>query len=457
MKRCGLGIVEVTDFTYSCRMLLQNARYINEFNRLSFGDIRIEHGVISRIASCLPPSLHEEIFSCDGLILIPALADCHMHTPDTLMRGLFKDMPMSDWCGDSEQGMLQSKVFDYLDTNVESPDFVSLVLHSYLQYVRQGIAFVVENGQADASSLILHACLERIGLKALLDLYDFLPNSLPENDRICLGVHFPEEEDLDRESLENSIAIHGQGNFFIMTHCLETSWRRSLVLEKFGRSSVQVMHENQLLSEKTVLFHCVHVTSEDIDLIKSNGANVVHCPVSNRWSQAGSMPLSKIIGQGINILLGSDFIQHDLWENMRLTYYELKENGLTHLGAQDVFNMASRHAAAIGHQIAYHGVIREGAGADLCFLRNEDCLEPLIETPGFSNTLHNVLFHSRPDMIRHLMVAGSWVMRERKVLTIDEHEVETAYARICKDLFIPQRSESSGIITGSITERVPGT
>ena len=99
-------------------MLLQNARYINEFNRLSFGDIRIEHGVISRIASCLPPSLHEEIFSCDGLILIPALADCHIHTPDTLMRGLFKDMPLRDWCGDSEQGMLQSKVFDYLDTNV---------------------------------------------------------------------------------------------------------------------------------------------------------------------------------------------------------------------------------------------------------------------------------------------------------------------------------------------------
>jgi len=139
----GQGIVERVDFTYSGCMLLQNARYINEYNRLAFGDIRIEQGVISRIGSCLTPSPHEEIFSCDGLIVIPALADCHIHTPDTLMRGLFKDMPMSDWCGDSEQGILQSKVFDYLDANVSSPDFVSLVLHSYLHYVRQGIAFVV--------------------------------------------------------------------------------------------------------------------------------------------------------------------------------------------------------------------------------------------------------------------------------------------------------------------------
>jgi hypothetical protein len=84
-------------------------------------------------------------------------------------------------------------------------------------------------------------------------------------------------------------------------------------------------------------------------------------------------------------------------------------------------------------------------------------IKPLIETSGFSNIVHNVLFHSRPDMIRHLMVGGSWIMRERKVLTIDEREVETSYARVCRELFIPQRSESSGIITGSITERVPGT
>ncbi len=435
MKRCGPGIVEGMDFTYSGCMLLQNARYINENNRLASGDIRVEHGIITCIDSRLPPSPHEEVFPCDGLIIIPALADCHIHTPDTLMRGLFKDMPMSDWCGDSEQGILQLKVFNYLDANVGSPDFVSLVLHSYLQYVRQGIAFVVENGQADASSLVLHACLEKIGLKALLDLYDFLPDSLPVNERICLGVHFPEEEDLDRDSLENSIAMHGKGDFFLMTHCLETTWRRTLVLEKFGRSSVQMMNDHHLLSEKTVLFHCVHVTSEDIAMIKTHGANVVHCPVSNRWSQAGNMPLSKIIGQGIHMLLGSDFIQHDLWENMRLTYYELKENGLTHLGAQDVFNMASRNAGVIGHHVQYYGVIREGAGADLCFLGIEDCLEPLMETPGFSNVLHNVLFHSQPDMIRHLMVAGSWVMQERKVLTIDEHAVETAYARIYRELF----------------------
>jgi 5-methylthioadenosine/S-adenosylhomocysteine deaminase len=184
-----------------------------------------------------------------------------------------------------------------------------------------------------------------------------------------------------------------------------------------------------------LLFHCVQVDEADIATIGSTGTLVVHCPVSNLWSGAGRMPLVPMLAQGIPILLGTDFLQHDFWEVMRTAYYGLKEQSMGCYGINDVFAMATTNAEHIGGSSLYKGVVREGAPADLTFIRMDDCLKPLVEVPGFSNSLHNVITQTKPDMVRHLMVDGKWIMRDRKVLTVDEDSIEAGYRRICGNLF----------------------
>ncbi len=421
-------------------MLVQQARYIDNTFHLVSGAIRIENDRIVRIEASLSPLPDEEVFQADGLLIIPALADCHIHTPDTLLRGLFQDMALADWCDDSVQGRLQKKAFAYLDNAVGSEDFHTLVLHSYLQYVRQGIGFVVENGQADHSFTILQQGMERIGLKGVVDLYTDVYSGLSQTATIIHGTHVPEEEDLNPESLREAIrartAILSSGeNHPIMTHCLETDSRRQEIMHKYGVSTVELLRQNGLLGPGTLLFHCVQVDASDIATIGAFGALVVHCPVSNSWSGAGRMPLVAMLEQGIPIVLGTDFLHHDLWETMRATYYELKQQGMTGYGINEVFTMATANAGLIAGGGLYQGVIRAGAPADIAFLKLEDCLQPLVECPGFSNVVHNLISQTQPDMIRHLMVAGKWVMRDRKVLTVDETTVETEYRRIREMLF----------------------
>ena len=421
-------------------MLILNAHYIDGTYRLVEGDIRIENSRVVQLGHVLVPFSDEEILLADNLLIIPALADCHIHTPDTLMRGLFRDMALSDWCGDSPQGRLQKQAFDYLDNAVGSEDFHTLVLHGYLQYVRQGVGFVVESGQADGASMVLQQGMEEIGLKGVVDLYI---DTHPRKSRpvsILHGTHVPEEEDLDADSLAEAIAASvgislDGGCHPIMTHCLETVFRRQEVLRKFGASTVEVLRRNALLGPGTLLFHCVQVDEADIATIGSTGTLVVHCPVSNLWSGAGRMPLVPMLAQGIPILLGTDFLQHDFWEVMRTAYYGLKEQSMGCYGINDVFAMATTNAEHIGGSSLYKGVVREGAPADLTFIRMDDCLKPLVEVPGFSNSLHNVITQTKPDMVRHLMVDGKWIMRDRKVLTVDEDSIEAGYRRICGNLF----------------------
>ncbi|MHC1692285.1 MAG: amidohydrolase family protein [Sphaerochaetaceae bacterium] len=417
-------------------MLLKNARFIDSDQHLATADIRIEGKTISRIAAGLSVAEHEEAIDCRPYIILPGFADSHTHNPDTLLRGLFRDSPMEFWCGNTAQGRLQQEAFGFLDALAPSEDFKTLCLYAYLQYLRQGVVFLVETGQADDSAAILKTCIEEIGLKALVDFYD---EPIPVDNgctRICTGTHLPEEEELDQDLLDGVVARQAGNPTFLMTHCLETAWRKNLVSHRFGQSTVELMKSAGLLDSQSILFHCVQVADRDIDLIKEAGANVVHCPVSNQWSGAGDMPLGKMLEKGINVLLGTDFLQHDYWETLRTAYYGLKRSpSAGNFTLADIFNMATRNAGAIAGQTDYAGRIAEGLAADLCFVEWRSCLEPLIENCAFSNSLHNIIFYTEQDMVRHVMIDGRWVMRDRHATQCDESDIEAKYAMIQKRLF----------------------
>ncbi len=417
-------------------MILKHATYLGADHRLHTQDIRVSGSVISQIQETLEPQEKERIIDCSSFIIVPALADCHVHTPDTLLRGAHRDMSLASWGDESVQGQLQQKVYDYIDGSVGTEEFKTLVLYSYMQYLRQGVGFIVETGQADNSSAILQECAIQIGLKALVDYYDEYPIKTPTSATISQGIHLPEEEDLTAELLEEVRRHSADDHPFLMTHCLETSWRRTLAVEKFGISTVELLAKKHMLDKKSILFHCVEASEHDIVLLAKHQANVVHCPISNIRSGASNMNLCSMLEQKINITLGTDYLSHDLWETMRATYGELKQGMRPHLyDARTVINMATRNAALIANETGYQGTIEEGSGADLLFLNAHHAISPIIDTPDFSNATHNLLIHARPEMITHVMVNGKWVIRHKVFVTVDEQEILKNYAEIVNKLF----------------------
>lgn len=78
------------------------------------------------------------------------------------------------------------------------------------------------------------------------------------------------------------------------------------------------------------------------------------------------------------------------------------------------------------------GQIKEGYKADLVFIKKNSYLGPLVNQETFSTYLHNLLFNSKGDLVQHVMVGGKWIMKERKLMTVDEEKIENRYTQIAE-------------------------
>lgn len=418
-------------------MILQNTRFIGADHRLHRKDIRIEGTTIVEIDGNLRMSAGEELLDCTDLLVIPALADCHVHSPDTILKGLFNGVEMTRWCDESPLGRLQASLFDYLDECVHTPEFKIMVLYAYIQYLHNGVGFIVETGQADDSHRILQACAEDIGLKAAIDWYDEVPSTPSSCQRLTTTLHLNEEEDLTADSLRTTVCLREEHpEMLLMTHCLENAWRLEEVKRKFGVSTVRLMHDQRLLDERAVLFHCIQVSDEDIGLLAQQKANVVCCPVSSMRIGEGFMPVGKILARNVKIMLGTDFLDHDIWDCMRFLHTELSSSEIPVAEpAAAVFDMASKNAAQIARQVGYSGTIAVGAAADLCFLQYDHRFEPLVEQPFLSNALHNILATGHANLVRHVMIDGRFVLKDGMCTTVDEGSILAQYEHLLAERF----------------------
>jgi len=61
-----------------------------------------------------------------------------------------------------------------------------------------------------------------------------------------------------------------------------------------------------LLKHNTILAHAVHLTEDEVDLIKERNAGISHCPTSNFNLSSGVAPVGHYLDKGIKVGLGTD-------------------------------------------------------------------------------------------------------------------------------------------------------
>ena len=94
----------------------------------------------------------------------------------------------------------------------------------------------------------------------------------------------------------------------IQTHLSENTSEVALVRKQFPThdSYSHVYDTHGLLTPKTVLAHCVHLSPEERMLLKERGSKVSHCPVSNTSISSGLCPVRQLLDDGIEVGLGTD-------------------------------------------------------------------------------------------------------------------------------------------------------
>lgn len=94
----------------------------------------------------------------------------------------------------------------------------------------------------------------------------------------------------------------------IQTHISENTNEVALVKTLFPEaSSYAAVYDNAgLLTQKTILAHAVHLSSEERDLIRERQARISHCPASNSALGSGIAPVRLMLDEGLVVGLGTD-------------------------------------------------------------------------------------------------------------------------------------------------------
>ncbi|CAD6585029.1 MAG: hypothetical protein CYPHOPRED_002953 [Cyphobasidiales sp. Tagirdzhanova-0007] len=74
----------------------------------------------------------------------------------------------------------------------------------------------------------------------------------------------------------------------------------------FTDSYTQVYDHFGLLTSKTILAHCVHLTESEMTLIKKRRSGISHCPTSNNNLRSGCSPIAELLDHDIKVGLGTD-------------------------------------------------------------------------------------------------------------------------------------------------------
>lgn len=145
-------------------------------------------------------------------------------------------------------------------------------------------------------------------LKSCEDVIEYLQNDL--KDPRVLPILTPRFAPTCSRDLMLKLAGMAKkfGNLHIQTHLSENDneieWVNSLFPE--CENYTDVYDQSKLLTKRTVLAHCVHLSNHEAQLIKKRECGISHCPISNSSITSGECKVRWLLDQGIKVGLGTD-------------------------------------------------------------------------------------------------------------------------------------------------------
>jgi putative selenium metabolism protein SsnA len=194
-------------------------------------------------------------------------------------------------------------------------------------------------------------------------------------------------------------------------------------LKKSGTRVVDRLERLSLLGPRTIAAHCVHIDQREAELLRATGTWVTHQPRSNMNNAVGAAEVEGLLRQGVRVCLGNDGFSNAMWAEWKAAYlyHKAAHRDPRRAGGYAIIEMAVANNAALAGVFFPHaplGVIAPGAFADLIFVDYHP-FTPL----SAGNLPWHILFGFEPSMVTTTICGGRVLMRERRLLFLDEAEI----------------------------------
>lgn len=265
-----------------------------------------------------------EVIDYGNSLIIPGFVDMHLHAPQFANLGLGLDKELMPW--------LETYTFPeeakYRDTSYAKKVYSSLIRELWKFGTTRSIIFATIHKEA---TIVLMDMLNEAGLSAYVGKVN-MDRHAPDNIIQIKEESLRETEEILKEcsnKYENVKPIitprfvptcsfelmKGLGelakkyNAPVQSHLSENYGEIGFVRELHPEQEnyASVYHEAGLFGQvPTVMAHCVHLTDEEVELMKKNQVFVAHSSNSNCNLASGIAPIRKLISKGIPVGLGSD-------------------------------------------------------------------------------------------------------------------------------------------------------
>jgi 5-methylthioadenosine/S-adenosylhomocysteine deaminase len=178
----------------------------------------------------------------------------------------------------------------------------------------------------------------------------------------------------------------------------------------------------------------VWITGDEIALLRQRHVGISNNPESNMKLASGTAPVMAYRNAGVTVGLGTDGAASnndlDMFEAMRQAAFQQKLVTMdpTAISAADALEMATIDGARVLGQHARVGSLEPGKRADLVIVG----MAKARQTPMF-DPVAQIVYASRGDDVETTIVNGRVLMRDRRVLSLDEAQV-LREARAAADL-----------------------
>ncbi|MDO6722408.1 amidohydrolase family protein [Celeribacter halophilus] len=410
-------------------------------------DLLIDHaGLITEIGPNLTTPETHDVIDGRGALCLSGFVNSHNHSPLMIVRGMVEDkgfapayipnVPQGHWLSPDEAlALARLGVMEMLCAGATTivdyylhPDALAQAAHEF------GLRAMVGGRIMDMDSAALsEGRFERDGalgdatLKAALDCQDKWDGV----DRITtiLAPHAPDS--CSRDMFSEVARLAAKSGKQVHTHLSQSQMEVDQVIARESMTPTEFLDDLGLLSPDLIAAHCIFMSDSDIARFGAAKAVVTHAPIGNA-SFGAAAPIVKLRDAGAQITLCTDTKSADIFEAMRMAIASARWRvGMSFdLDAATVFDWATRGGAQAlkGHDAT--GVLEIGAPADLILLDPlAPNLCPVIDGVG-------IVAHSGSAAnVTDVMVAGEWLVRDRRPTRVSPEDVIRDAQTVCRDLW----------------------
>jgi 5-methylthioadenosine/S-adenosylhomocysteine deaminase len=215
----------------------------------------------------------------------------------------------------------------------------------------------------------------------------------------------------------------------IHVHAVQSIFQKNYGLRFLGKTLIKHMKDIGFLGPLLVIGHCVWPTEKDIEILAETKTAVTHHPSCNLRVRNGISPVFHMLQAGVLVGLGLDGKSinddDDMIQEMKVCFLLHRLPSLEldspHLGARQVFKMATENNAGLLGYGKELGRLEPGRYADLVLLDYEKMCHPFVDPSH--DPIEVLLYRGRGSHVHTVMVNGRIVVEEGKALTLDEEQI----------------------------------